>query len=396
MAEHTHIEWTDATWNPITGCTVVSEGCRNCYAMTLAGTRLADHPSRSGLTRRTADGRHVWTGEVRLNAQWLDQPLRWKRPRRIFVCAHGDLFHDAVPDAWIDQVMAVIFASPDHVFQVLTKRPERMRQYFASRTTSHGEGWADRVHEHVIDLLPRMPTLTGRGRNTHKLASYSPLPNLWLGVSVEDQATADARISILLDTPAAVRWISAEPLLGPVDLVASLHRCGAHRDGDCWRSWCPQLRDNEPARSGRHCPADRWDGDPFTSVNVLDWVVVGGESGPGSRPMHVDWARALRDQCRDAGVPFFFKQWGDWAPVEMVYDAEDQAFDAAYPIVSCCANPNAHTHEQDALFWQDGEWMQWPHLRPADAIGARRVGKARAGRLLDGVTHDQQPAEGGR
>lgn len=136
MADGTPIEWTDATWNPVTGCSVLSAGCTNCYAMRLAGTRLQHHPSRAGLTTPsriksgTGLGKPVWNGQVRFNEQWLTEPLRWKRPRRIFVVAHGDLFHDAVPDAWIDQVFAVMALAPQHQFQVLTKRAARMRAYF--------------------------------------------------------------------------------------------------------------------------------------------------------------------------------------------------------------------------------------------------------------------------
>ena len=125
MAQDSKIEWTDATWNPITGCSVVSPGCTNCYAMGLAGTRLKNLPSRIGLTRESKAG-PVWNGQVRLNAEWLDQPLRWKRPRKIFVCAHGDLFAEAVPDEWIDRVFAVMALAPQHTFQVLTKRSAPM------------------------------------------------------------------------------------------------------------------------------------------------------------------------------------------------------------------------------------------------------------------------------
>eukprot|EP01031_Cornospumella_fuschlensis_P021266 gene21266-26057_t len=130
MADRTGIEWTDATWNPIVGCSIVSPGCTNCYAMKLAGTRLKNHASREGLTRDSKAG-PVWTGEVRFNPQWLDQPLRWSKPRLIFVCAHGDLFTEGVPDEWIDQIFAVMALAPRHTFQVLTKRPERMRQYLS-------------------------------------------------------------------------------------------------------------------------------------------------------------------------------------------------------------------------------------------------------------------------
>lgn len=311
MAEHSHIEWTDATWNPVTGCTMVSAGCTNCYAMGLAATRLRHHPSRAGLTRETA-GRAVWTGEVRLNEQWLDQPLRWRRPRRIFVCAHGDLFHEAVPDHWIDRVFAVMALAPQHTFQVLTKRPERMRTYLDDmRAHYFGErdGYMDRWAEPAV-ALTKSPCAAGLVEDCGW-----PLPNVWLGTSVEDQQTADARIPELLATPAAVLFISAEPLLGPVILPGSfLGHVDNGRFGD-----------------GR-----------------LDWLIVGGESGPGARPMHPDWARSLRDQCAVAGVPFFFKQWGAWAHTEAV----------------------------------EGD---------AKTLTGYRVGKRAAGRLLDGRTHDAMP-----
>ena len=148
MADHTKIEWTDATWNPITGCSIVDAGCTNCYAMHLAGTRLKHHPSRAGLTRETG-GRPKWTGEVRCNREWLDQPLRWRRPRMIFVCAHGDLFHESVPDDWIDQVFAVMALAPQHTFQVLTKRADRMHRYM-----THWPNGAGRVH-HVRSAVHR-------------------------------------------------------------------------------------------------------------------------------------------------------------------------------------------------------------------------------------------------
>ncbi len=147
MADRTKIEWTDATWNPITGCSVVSPGCTNCYAMKLAGGRLRGHPSRKGLTIPSKAG-PVWTGEVRLNEEWLDQPLRWRKPRSIFVCAHGDLFNENVPDEWIDQVYGVMALCPQHTFQVLTKRPERMREYIDRRTEADDHG-SERLAGHV-------------------------------------------------------------------------------------------------------------------------------------------------------------------------------------------------------------------------------------------------------
>lgn len=352
MAEHSHIEWTDATWNPITGCTMVSAGCTNCYAMGLAATRLRDHPSRAGLTRITG-GRPVWTGEVRLNDQWLDQPLRWRRPRRIFVCAHGDLFHEAVPDDWIDRVFAVMALAPRHTFQVLTKRPERARGYLDSYATlGRIADWA--LHEGRN--LPNGHAGWREGAWVRRSGQVEPgtwpLPNVWLGTSVEDQATADARIPHLLATPAAVRFVSAEPLLGPVDLTrvtSSTHRLNS------------LSRTNEG-------------GDPLPRVN---WVIVGGESGPGARPMHPDWARSLRLQCQAAGVAFFFKQWGEWRETDGPKTRiEHRAMTAG-------------THWLD----QSGQLVErdkGSYSIYRDYLVAR-IGKARSGRLLDGREWNQMP-----
>ncbi|MFD1328258.1 phage Gp37/Gp68 family protein [Mycoplana ramosa] len=300
MADGTKIEWTDATWNPITGCSVVSAGCTNCYAMKLAGTRLKHHPSRVGLTKDSKAG-PVWTGEVRLNSEWLDQPLRWSRPRMIFVCAHGDLFAEGVPDAWIDQVFAVMALCPQHTFQVLTKRPERMREYL---TRPAGNGLPD-VRNHLAwevtagvmnAYLPGWKKEAPNGkRRSRAIAAFSswPLTNVWLGVSVEDQRRADERIPVLLDTPAALRWISAEPLLGALRLRDFLPTCAQYCAHGCTASGDQEC--------DRHLPK-------------LDWVVVGGESGAGARPMQPEWAESLRDQCAAADVPFLFKQWGNHKP----------------------------------------------------------------------------------
>lgn len=255
MAEHTHIEWTDATWQPITGCSVVSPGCTNCYAMRLAGTRLRHHPSRARLTRATKAG-PVWTGEVRLNEEWLTQPLSWKRPRRIFVCAHGDLFHENVPDDLIDRVFAVMALAPQHTFQVLTKRAKRMRRYIAQDRMGYIEGRAKRILRER-SANPARPVMVGK-----TLAGTWPWPHVWLGVSVEDQPRADERIPHLRVTPAHVRFLSCEPVLAPI----------------------------------------------FPHLAGIGWVICGSESGPGARPCDLAWVRSLRDQCVAAGVPFFFKQ----------------------------------------------------------------------------------------
>ncbi len=336
MADNTPIEWTDATWNPITGCAIVSPGCTNCYAMKLAGTRLKHHESRAGLTRDSKAG-PVWTGEVRFNGDWLYQPLLWKRPRRIFVCAHGDLFAEGVPDDWIDQVFAVMSQARQHTFQVLTKRPERMREYLTRWMLNH------HLMKAVLQLAE--PPAPAPGYFPHL-----PLPNVWLGVSVEDQKRAEERIPILLDTPAAVRWISAEPLLGPLDLgrwtATAEVTCKAchqsfwlhdanpckHEDGGGWTLACPHCGGCRCKPAWTEADARAMDMEPpsdwidrkvgrFTKVHptirltsLIDWVVVGGESGPGARPMQPEWAESLRDQCASAGVPFLFKQWGSHKP----------------------------------------------------------------------------------
>jgi protein gp37 len=351
MADHSTIEWTDATWNPVTGCSVVSPGCANCYAMQLAGTRLRNHPSRQGLTTDTKRG-PVWNGKLRRNEEWLDQPLRWKRPRRIFVCAHGDLFHEDVPDEWIDKVFAVMALTPHHTFQVLTKRAKRLRSYFSDmpalglRTGAHlmrfarGNVGAELL---VIDL-------------THSITIGNPLPNVWLGVSVEDQQRADERIPHLLETPAAIRFISAEPLLGPIDLSAFLSATPAG---------------SESVRGQAHQASDRW-------------VIAGGESGKDARPMHPDWARALRDQCAAAGVPFFFKQWGEYGPIQhdqRPYQMDQLGWVSKGGDVVIRATDKDYKRMERDDERRGGIW--W--------VQTAKVGKKAAGNTLDGRQHLEFP-----
>lgn len=299
MAETSKIQWTDATWNVITGCTLVDDGCRHCYAATLAATRLKNHPSRKGLARLNAAGEAKFTGEVRFNDDWLTQPLRWRRPRRIFVCAHGDLFHEAVPDGWIDRVFAVMALAPRHVFQVLTKRPARARDYLTGAGLIRGaNGRAARIIAIAVamqraDLLP----------------DGWPLRNVWLGTSVSDQASADARIPDLLACPAAVRFVSAEPLLGPVDL-RNLRRYNPR--GESWIDAMRGLvtRGQYLARSPSECSFATSTQCIPPELPRLDLVIVGGESGTKARPMRLGWARAIKDQCASAGVACFVKQLG--------------------------------------------------------------------------------------
>ena len=329
MSQATSIEWTDATWNPLRGCSRVSEGCRNCYAEKVAYRFSGPGQAYDGLVRIASDGerRPQWNGTTRLVESHLLDPLRWREPRRIFVNSMSDLFHESVPDEWIDRIFAVMALCPQHTFQVLTKRPERMLAWFSrpdrgqmSKAITNPCAWhvwsAVAPLQHQIRRFTMNPFHWAEFADTDPVEPW-PLPNVWLGVSVEDQAAADSRIPLLLQTPAAVRFISAEPLLGPVTI-------NAHRFPLLWNS-------------------------------KLDWIIVGGESGPGARPMHPDWARSLRDQCGAAGVPFFFKQWGEWLPA--MQDGGNM----------------------------DGEQV----LNASDA--AVRVGKKRAGHLLDGQEWHQFP-----
>lgn len=278
MADHTAIEWTDASWNPVTGCTKVSPGCDHCYAETIA-RRFADTPAYP----------HGFASTLR--PERLDLPLRWTRPRRIFVNSMSDLFHDAVPDGYIARVWATMAAARQHTFQVLTKRHARLRSLLSSPsfTDLMAAAWFD---------LPR-------NRRPGNAIEW-PLPNVWVGISAENQQWADIRIPALLDTPAAVRWISAEPLIGRIDLhsiPSGLRMDGGPRRDSALVAPCPLCS----GWGGGECP----DGPHFVKLpGGIDWVVVGGESGRGARPMHQDWARDIRDQCAAAGVPFLMKQAG--------------------------------------------------------------------------------------
>ncbi|QFT31795.1 Phage protein Gp37/Gp68 [Labrenzia sp. THAF82] len=379
MADHSKIEWTDATWNPITGCSLMSEGCRFCYAAELAATRLKNHPSRVGLTKKSAAGVVQFNGKVRFNDDWLDQPLRWRKPRMIFVCAHADLFHENVPDDWIDKIFAVMALCPQHTFQVLTKRPERMKKY-VSAFTDEALQW-----ERLGDAGG---WLVGNRAYEDAGAAQWPLPNVWFGVSVEDQVTADTRIPYLLDTPAAVRFLSAEPLLGPVNLHEFLlgYRAGHPAKCVCGHphgfTRCPNY--------GRVSKQASWPGGackqfrkaPF--ADGLHWVIAGGESGRKARPMHPQWVRDLRDKCAAAEVPFLFKQWGSYLPWEPAHGP-------------CWRAQNGQCEDHHILFpsdwdtdptWDDGLGFVAEGL---EHFAFQKVGKGAAGRTLDGVTHDGFP-----
>jgi protein gp37 len=294
MGDKTGIEWTDATWNPIVGCSIVSPGCTNCYAMGQAariqrmaaasheiwrekmepvalpdGASVQRFSSHYEGTTHEVKGKPIWTGKMVMAPDHiLTAPLRWRKPRRIFVNSMGDLFHESVPDEWIDQVFAIMTLAPQHTFQVLTKRAKRMRVYLENLKRPSIYNLCDQLCDSM--KWPRNYTIDW------------PLPNVWLGVSAEDQTRADERIPDLLATPAAVRFISAEPLLGPIDLKLMQYDSAAEKN-------LPGVVLTTRRRS-------------------LDWIIVGGESGKGARPMHPDWPRHIRDQCQAAGVAFYMKQ----------------------------------------------------------------------------------------
>jgi protein gp37 len=375
MAEHSSIEWTDATWNPITGCSVVSPGCTNCYAMKLAGGRLQHHPTRKGLTTPSKAG-PVWTGDVRLNEAHMLDPLRWTRARRIFVCAHGDLFHESVPDEWIDRAFVVMALTERHTFQVLTKRADRMRAYLSTP-------WRG---AHIWKLATTNPIFSTVGMQYR--GDIWPLPNVWLGVSAEDQARLDERVPDLIATPAALRFVSLEPLLGPIDLttVQAPRYVPADHDLD-WKFNALETGDYYQFQDG----LGFWEGgDGPDRLHRLDWVIVGGESGPRARPMHPDWARGIRDACAAAGVPFHFKQWGAWREFGHDDGPEVEQVDVGSEEAAAIAAISIN----GAWLTADGRFYRNPLDLPENVPGRlmEAVGKKAAGRVLDGRLHDAMPA----
>lgn len=275
MGDKTKIAWTDSTWNPLIGCSRVSPGCEHCYAERLSGTR---------------------NGRTRLMPERLDKPLRWRRPRKIFVCDMGDLFHETVSFEFIAEVFGVMAACPQHVFQVLTKRSARMLEFF------------ERVE------LP-----------------HWPMPNVWLGVTTEDQMRADERIPMLLATKTAVRFVSAEPLLGPIDFFAVQDPPGVCRIGS------------------------------------LDWVIVGGESGPKARPFAYEWALDIVQQCKSAGIACFVKQMGSDPYVENVnlwdlQDGQEGSLIDRGPAASCRVKLHHHAGADPAEWPKDLQVRKYPDV----------------------------------
>ena len=316
MGANTSIQWTDATWNPVRGCSRVSEGCRNCYAERMAARfsgpaspfhgfakqRGTSVDTSDGTYRRVAHG-SAWTGKVELIPEKLDEPLRWRKPRRVFVDSMSDLFHESLSFEDIARVFYVMREAERHTFQVLTKRPARAVEFM------------------------RMESSQRYG--------YAGLRNLWLGTSCENQATADERIPLLLQTPAAKRFVSLEPLLGPVDLRSSL-------GGTLWIGGQRGHGGSHRGPGSPDCPRERHHHHDEKCKRGLDWVIVGGESGPGARPCDVAWIRSILNQCREAGVPCFVKQLGAcWAH-----------FGADHRQIG--------SHRRKKISWKGGNPDEWP------------------------------------
>jgi protein gp37 len=300
MGDRTGIEWTDATWNPIRGCSRVSEGCRNCYAELVAARFSGPGQAYEGLARRRSNGEPQWTGVVRVIEEHMFDPLRWRRPRRIFTNSMSDLFHEGLSDGNIIRVFAVMMLAEQHQFQVLTKRPARMAELL-NRDAIGDDVWfaaqeiVDQQATAYIDVLCK-----------HSERPVWPLPNVWLGTSVEDQDAATIRIHSLLRTPAAVRFLSCEPLLGPIDLT--------------------DIGEDTGYRFNALTGDERYPGSVRTGIlPSIDWVIPGGESGPHARVCLIQWVRSLVEQCGAASVKCFVKQLGarPYDAVEALLDNGD-------------------------------------------------------------------------
>lgn len=345
MADKSKIQWCDATINPCYGCFPVSPACDHCYAARMAH-RLG------ALTEGThKDGR--WTGKVNLFPERMEQALRWRKPRRIFVGSMTDLFHPEVPDNFLDRVFAYMALAKQHTFLLLTKRPERMREYLTHYC-------CDAEISGMIDSI--------LGVEREDFCITLPLTNVILMTTIEDQPRADTRMPHLMAL-AGMGWEtggSVEPMLGAVNFrnITISDKGGIRKT---WDVLCGTSTTHHPVFGGGG-----------VAPGSLQWVICGGESGPNARPMHPDWARSLRDQCAAAGVPFFFKQWGEWMPCSAMED-EEEAPDVPYGFI-----------HDDGYFdpGQDGMFICRNGVRAEQTF---RVGKHRAGRLLDGVEHNAFP-----
>lgn len=348
MSDKSSIEWTDATWNPTRGCTKIAQGCKNCYAETFAERfrGVPGHPYEQGF-------------DPRLAPDQLTLPLKWKKPRRIFVDSMSDLFHETFPFEYIATVFGVMAACPQHTFQVLTKRPERAAKFFRDRLglQSCEETVAEeamRRADVVWDARGadewRYPALHGASVANRRAWPGWPLPNVWIGTSIAEQKDADKNIPYLLQIPAAVRFLSVEPLIGPVSFRWTPYAHEAR--GESYRDY---LERNGSVNQ-------------YEALRQVQWVIVGGESGHGARPCNVSWIRSLVEQCQSADVPVFVKQLGSH-----VIDRNDAGFDGEEPTHWPNAvadqvqhDPNGYREEYQGapvrvrLSKKGGDWNEWP------------------------------------
>jgi protein gp37 len=359
MSGRTGISWTDRTWNPVVGCTKVSQGCKNCYAKTIHDRRHAAALAGKDIAPQYAQPFET----VQLMYDRLTDPLSWRDRSRVFVNSVSDLFHESVPFEYIDLVFGTMLLASRHTFQILTKRPDRMREYFA-RLAAHRHNWPPVIQLHQATSEHFFGSKVRRTRKDvvridraafygHKHTPW-PLKNVWLGVSVENQAAADERITLLLQTPAAIRFLSCEPLLGPIDVSVYLEEDGYIDD---------------------------------EYVRPIDWVIAGGESGSAKqhvRPMHPDWARSLRDQCVTNFVPFHFKQNGDFRPVSQIHadDCDERLNECDDSRVVCV--------DVGGREWVNNE-SRCDGQPPSDAWYMERIGTRTSGRLLDGKLWSEYP-----
>lgn len=345
------IEWTDRTWNPLAGCTMVSRACEWCYAMRMA-FRLEQmgQEKYKGTTRKTEGGKIVWTGKINLDEKALLAPLKWKKPQRVFVDSMSDLFHENVAFDFIDKVFAVMALTPHITYQILTKRYDRMEEYFNEGRFENIERLMNQLHDLYIKPLEQALYFE------QEVVEMFPLPNVWLGVTIENQKAADERIPPLLRCPAVVRFVSCEPLVGPIDLKPFL-------------KGFPETVDEVVEYESTE-----------TLPKKIHWVIAGGESGPNAEPSHPDWFRSLRDQCIAAGVPFFFKQWGEWVDSK---------------------HTEGQQHQLAKYMWIGRDGSKDRNLVspfPNETVHYNlmvNTGKKAAGNLLDGQVWEQFPETGG-
>lgn len=365
----TKIEWTEKTWNPFVGCSKISRGCKHCYAILVAARNMS--PQHKGLTVLGRAGSN-WTGDVRFVPEVLDTPFSWGKPVMVFADSMSDMFHESLVDCeegrWqIAAVFGVMAATP-HTYQVLTKRPDKAAEWFAWVEKAARDAGCSVARYCATMALGRMPARkpTRRPSKVHRALTAVveappawPLANVWLGCSVENQAAAEQRRDVFLSLPAAVRFVSAEPLVGPLDL-------------------------------------SRWL--TYDECGGVHWVIGGGESGPGAEPMHPTWIRTLRDQCARYGIAFLFKQWGQYSPV--MQESWIAKGEAGRPH-TWVALDGEHGDCWLASTDPDSHWLNYTGNPPAGAEAVGRglivmasVGKGKAGRQLDGRTYDGYPASG--